>query len=61
MVTDNHADTIKMAAITWVPVEKNLSEVQAELSRLVMGNWFLKAFFKFARSKGIEVDKGGDF
>lgn len=51
---------IQKAGNTWVPVEKNLSEVQAELSRLVMGNWFLEAFHKFARQKGVAVDKGID-
>ena len=40
-----------------VSVRDNNTQMQAELSRLEMGKWFLKAFFLHARNRGVIVDQ----
>jgi hypothetical protein len=41
-----------------VSIEDNNVQIQAELGRLALGQWFLAAFFKDAREKGVMVDEG---
>ena len=40
-----------------VSVKDNNVQMQAELSRLAMGKWFLKAFYLHARDRGVIVDQ----
>jgi hypothetical protein len=47
--------------VNTVLIKDNNIQIQAELSQLTLGQWFLKAFFKFAQKKGAVVDKSRSF
>jgi hypothetical protein len=40
-----------------VSIKDNNIQIQAELSRLALGQWFLAAFFRDAKRKGVTVDE----
>lgn len=42
-------------------VEEHLVQIQAEASRLGLGAWFLKAFFKYANDLNISIDQSESF
>jgi hypothetical protein len=39
-----------------VDIKESNIQIQAELSRLAIGQWFLTAFFEDAKGKGVMVD-----
>jgi len=39
-----------------ISVLENQVQIQAEITRLAVGQWFLDTFFKYAQSRGIDVD-----
>jgi hypothetical protein len=39
-------------------MKDNNMEIQAELGRLCVGQWFLDDFYEFARKEGVAVDLG---
>jgi hypothetical protein len=44
-----------------ISIADNNMQIEAELGRLVVGQWFLSAFFKHARSCGVTVDESSFF